>query len=107
MAEFHKPEVEVQVVRALFTSVIIDTGDDISDNNNNDIKLHGLTVPEKMKGNVLVILKIEDGYIKEHNAKCKESDKIHVFDRIFSVKGTQGSAVKLKGLLDAKVSGKV
>lgn len=90
---FKESKITVKVVRAINTAVLVE--------NTDKKKGHGLIFPEKMKCDVLVVMKIEDGYIKEYNDKCKHaSEKIHVYDRIFSVKGQEGKAALLKGLLD-------
>lgn len=97
--EFQKEEeVTVKFVRAVDTSIVLE--------NNDATKKHGLKFPAKMKKDVLVVMEIGDGYIKEYNDSCTdESQKILPYDRITVVKGQAGTASSLKGLMD-KATGK-
>jgi len=93
MLQFKQPKVTVKLLRAVHESVLVKGGD--------AKQSHGLSFPPKMKNEVLVVMGIGDGYIKEHNSSCKlESDKIFEHDRIVSVKGQTGSAKTLKSLMD-------
>jgi len=93
MGQFQQPKVTVKLLRAVQESVLVKRGD--------TKQLHGLSFPAKMKHDVLVVMSIGDGYIKEHNSSCKqEADKIVEYDRIVSIKGQTGSAKTLKSLLD-------
>merc|ERR1712038_1809283 len=74
--------------------------------NNDATKKHGLKFPVKMKKDVLVVMEIGDGFVKDYNANCtEESQKILPYDRITMVKGQAGTASSLKGLMD-KATGK-
>jgi len=97
--QFQVPRVAVSLVRALDTALLLE--------NNDGKKKHGLKFPFKMqKNDVLVVMEIGDGYIKEYNDKCgQESQKIRVYDRIVSVKGRVGKPDTLKVLLE-KATGK-
>lgn len=99
MKEFGKEqEVTVKFVRAVDTSVVLE--------NNDAAKKHGLKFPAKIKKDVLVVMEIGDGYVKEYNDSCtEESQKILPYDRITYVKGQAGTASSLKGLMD-KATGK-
>lgn len=99
MKEFQKEqEVIVKFVRAVDTSIVLEKND--------AAKKHGLKFQAKMKKDVLVVMEIGDGYIKEYNDSCtEESQKILPYDRITVVKGQAGTASSLKGLMD-KATGK-
>lgn len=94
MAQFRESsKVEVKIVRATELGVIIE--------NEDKKKKHGLTFPTTMKNDVLVVMDIGDGYIKEYNDNCKQaSQKIRKYDRIVSVKSQVGKAATLKRLLE-------
>jgi len=96
MKQFQKPKVTLWLVRALDAALLLE---------NKDKKKHGLKFPRVMtKNDVLVVMEIGDGYIKEHNDKCEqESQKILVYDRIVSVKGQVGNHDTLKGLLEKAI----
>jgi len=89
---------KMRLARALDTQVPIENSD--------QKKKHGLKFPAKMRNNVLVIMDVEDGYVKEYNDTCKkESDKIMKYDRIVTVQGASGKAAELKKSLE-KATGK-
>jgi len=99
--QFANPKVKVKLVRALNTAVLLE--------NNDKKKKHGLKFPTKMKNDVLVVLEIGDGYIKEYNDTCareqRASEMVLPYDRIVSVKDEVGRALSLKSALE-KASGK-
>lgn len=93
MKQFNEPKITLKLRRALDFTVILEKEE-------LNTKL-GIIVPKPMKNDVLAILRIEDGMIKDYNDKCsKESDKIIALDRIITVKGEKGSAGQLKAKLD-------
>jgi len=95
--QFKQPKVKVTLVRALNTAVVLEKND--------TKKNHGIKFPSKKNG-TFVVMDIGDGYIKEHNNNCdQESQKIHVSDRIVSVRGQVGNASTINGLLE-KATGK-
>lgn len=55
----------------------------------------GLEFPEKLTGNGLLILKVNDGPFREWN-DANEAHKVMENDRVVSVAGTQGKAVELQ-----------
>jgi len=99
--EFANPKVKVKLVRALNTAVLLE--------NNDKKKKHGLKFPTKMKNDVLVVMEIGDGYIKEYNETCareqRASEMVLPYDRIVSVRDEVGRASKLKSALES-ASGK-
>jgi len=93
MNQFNQPKIILKLRRAVEFAVILEKGEITT-------KL-GIVVPKPMKNDVIAILKIEDGLLKDYNNKCtNESDRILVLDRIVSVKGWRGSAGELKAKLD-------
>jgi len=91
--QFQTEKVTLKIIRAFDVSVLVEQF---------NYKTHGLTFPKKMQRNVLVVMDIGPGYIKDHNDSrhTADSDKIRVYDRIVSVKGQVGKAATLKRRLD-------
>jgi len=97
MNQFSEPKVTMKLRRASNFAVIFDK---------DHTQRLGVSIPMPPKNDVIPILSIEDGLIKEYNDKCtQESDKILILDRIISVKGEVGSAAELLSKLDT-MSGK-
>merc|ERR1719195_1027049 len=92
LKQFQADRVNLKLVRSFDTVVLLQYG---------EYKRHGLKFPKQVKNNMLVVMEIGDGYIKEHNDKCEdESQKIRVYDRIVSVNGQVGTAATLKSRLE-------